>query len=177
MEATVVGPAPSARKARKGSSIFRTILIVGVVGLVLVIGGAISFFTDQSSRRVPLEIEVYPGANFWGAANQTQSSQTLLYNIPGTTPEQVVEFYQAQMREHNGADGEDCVRIPEFGQFPPDELQEGYAPYFYRCMFDRSGFNTTQKTLVTIMPGLPNENPELDRSGTVILQYDQEWTP
>jgi hypothetical protein len=177
MEATAVGPSPTARKARKGSSIFRTILIVGVVGLVLVIGGAISFFADQSSRRVPLEIEVYPGSSYWGIDNQTQSSQTVYYLVPGVMPEQVADFYQQKMREHSGEGGEDCVRIPEFGQFPPEDLQQGYAPYFYRCMFDRSGFNTTQSTLVTIMPGLPNENPELDRSGSVILQYDQQWTP
>ncbi|MDX2136511.1 MAG: hypothetical protein SF123_00325 [Chloroflexota bacterium] len=177
MEATAVGPAPTARKARKGSSFFRTILIVGVVGLVLIVGGAISFFADQSSRRSPLEIEVYPGASYRGLVEQTSSSQTMYFLVPGVMPEQVAEFYQQEMREHYGDTGENCVRIPEIGQFPPEELQPDYAPYFYRCMFDRSGFNTSQWTLVTIMPGLPNENPANDTSGMVVLQHEQVWTP
>jgi hypothetical protein len=165
------------RRTEKGFPLFRTIIIIGIVGAVLVGAGALSFFADQASRQVPLQIELYPGAADWVQLRNCPALQCTLYRVPGVTPELVADHYQTLLNEHNGNDSERCVRIPETGAFPANELAEGQVPYLYKCLFDRSGFGNTQFTEVIVMPGLYNVDPAFNTEGMTVIQYNQSWQP
>jgi protein-disulfide isomerase len=130
---------------------------------------------DQDSRQQPLQVELYPGSLLWGNLRNCPAVRCELYKVPGVLPEEVAAFYQQQMNQHYGSDEERCIRIPEVGQFDTAELQPGQVPYMFRCRFDRSSFGTSQYTTVMIMPGLYNENPELNTEGMTVIRYDQVW--
>jgi hypothetical protein len=168
----------ASRRGRRGFPLFRTILLVALVGLVLIGGGVASFLADQQSRRQPLEVSLYPGAERWGQdPAQTETSRSVFYRVAGASVETVANFYQDALIQHNGSSEERCVRIPAEGQFPPEELQPGFVPYYFKCLFDRSGLGTTQYTEVIIMPGLPSSNPEYNTEGMTVVRYNQTWQP
>ncbi len=166
------------RRSRQGFPLFRVILLVAFVGAILIGGGVASFFADQQSRRQPLEIALYPGAERWGESpDQGSTRRSVFYRIGGTTVETVANFYQEALLQHSGDSLERCVRIPADGEFPPEELEPGFVPYYFKCLFDRSGLGTTQYTEVIIMPGLPNENPEFNTDGMTVVRFNQVWQP
>jgi hypothetical protein len=163
------------RRSEKGFPLFKTIVIIGIIGAVVIGGGALSFFADQASRQVPLQVELYPDALIWANLRNCPAHRCELYKLPGVSPEDVMAFYQLEMNQHYGSDVEQCVRIPETGQYELAELQPGQVPYMFKCHFDRSSLGTTQYTTVQIMPGMYNENPELNTEGMTVIRYDQVW--
>ncbi|HEX2906265.1 MAG TPA: hypothetical protein VHO69_05350 [Phototrophicaceae bacterium] len=158
-------------------SVIRIGALAAIVGVLIIIGAAISFFIDRASRQVPLDIELYPGAMTWGQRANSGSARTVYYQISGEiAPEQVKDFYQQKMDQFYPADTErelrECKRDPRDGNF--NEYDEGVPnkiPYQWSCLFDRSGFQVTQFTRVNIMPGIN------DTAGMTIIAYEQTWQP
>lgn len=161
-------------RARGGVSIIRIALIVGVIGLLIIGAGIASFFIDQASRQVPFDVKVYPGAELWGENNVQANSRDLFYRTPDT-PEQVEAFYQQQMNELYGNADTSCVRIPPEGVNADAENNPALALYQFVCLFDRSGFRTTQYTRVVIYPGRFNTDPFFNADGLTIVKYEQQW--
>ena len=146
-----------------------------VVAAVLIGAGVVSFLTDQASRQVPLNVPLFDGAAYWGRGEDLPNSRKEYYRVTNAQPDEVMAFYQEKLNEHTGGTDEQCNRYPELGEFPASELGPGIPPYRYICLFDRSGFQSTQYTRVTISPGLPNENPDFDTEGMTIVEYYQVW--
>lgn len=159
---------------RGGLSIVRISLIAAVIGIVLIGAAAVTYVTDQASKRVPLDVPLIPSAAYWGASEQRATSRNLYY-LTADTPETVVSYYQRKMQEQFNDSSLHCVRFPATGNTPNSDTDMNIAPFIYRCMFDNSGFNSSQFTQVEIYPGRPNENPDLDRAGFTIIKYAQQW--
>lgn len=163
----------TAIEKRRSSAVVRWSLIAGVIGIVIIGAGVISFFADQASRQVPFDIPLPPGAVFWGESGVTSSSRTVYYRVADSI-DNVVNYYQQKLNEHNGDTVERCVRIPPTGEAPL--ASSGLSvPYQFSCMFDHSGFRATQYTLVVIYEGLYNEAPELNAAGFTVVEYEQVW--
>lgn len=164
-------------------SVFRVSIIIGAIGLVLLLAGGASFLFDQESRRAPFYVDLPPGAEAWGAPERrSEGWQFVYYKVPGAEIETIADFYNRKMREHygtnsGGSSAETCKRFPPSGEFSDYNLEEGTIPYYYTCMFDNSGLNTTQWTQVTIQPGVPNEDAFRDSAGTIVIAYEQRWQP
>lgn len=164
------------RQSSGGISIIRVGAIAAVIGILIIVGGVVSFFIDRASHQVPLEIEVYPGAQWLGQRTHSPTSRTVVYQIANTTPEQVMDYYQQRMNQFYPADVESelrtCKRNPFQGNFLEyDQGQPGVAPYQWSCMFDRSGFQITQSTRVNIQPGISANNT----AGSTVIEYQQVW--
>ncbi|MDZ4763700.1 MAG: hypothetical protein SGI73_04050 [Chloroflexota bacterium] len=163
---------------RRGElSIFRIGLIIGLIGIVAIGGGVVAFFADQASRQVPLDIAVYPGAEPWGQADVRGSSRKLLFRVAQIDPEQVTQYYEQKMGEFYGNDEFNCVRNPASGVARAERGVTNPIPFQFACMFDRSGFNTTQFTRVIVYPGQPNADPTLNAEGSTVIVYEQIWQP
>jgi hypothetical protein len=163
---------------RRGElSIVRIGLIVGLLGILAIGVGVVAFFGDQASRQVPLDIASYPGAEAWGQADVRGTSRKLLFRVPTVAPEQVVQYYQQKMNEFYGGTEFACVRSPSSGEVQPVPGVVNPIPYQFACLFDRSGFNTTQYTRVVVYPGQPNDDPFLDAQGYTVIVYEQVWQP
>jgi hypothetical protein len=161
---------------RRGElSIFRIGLIVGLIGILAIGGGVLAFFADQASRQVPLDITTYPGAEAWGQSDVSSASRKLLFRVAQVEPEQVAEYYQQRMNEFYGDSDFRCVRNPATGSIRPQPGVPNPIPYQFACMFDRSGFSTTQYTRVIIYPGQPNSDPFYDAEGYTVIVYEQLW--
>lgn len=165
------------RRNNKGGSLLRNIIIIAVIGVILVGGGVLSFLADQASRKSPLEIAPYPSAELWGYRNRQTSSREVYYKIRDASPDVVAEYYQNRLNDHTKGTEEACVRLPAEGEYPASELGPGVPPYAFRCLFDNSGFQSTQYTQVTVSPGLYNSDPEYNTEGQTVVQYVQVWQP
>lgn len=165
------------RVRKNNNSVLRTIVIVAALGGILIVGGIVSFFADQASRQVPLQIEPYPGALYWGEGDVGEGYRQDYYKIPGVAPEAVAAYYEERLEAHYGSTDEDCVRLPEDGVYPASELEPGVPPYRFKCLFDRSGFQTSQYTEVVISPGLYNTDPAFNTEGMTVVQYNFTWQP
>ena len=159
---------------RRGLSVVRIGLIAGIVGIVIVAAGVASFFVDQSSRKSPYEVELYPGAEYWGMRDVQATSRDVFYRAADDA-ERVVGYYQQKMNEHYGDSVEHCVRVDSVVR--ASSRSESVVPFQVRCMFDRSGFGSTQYTLVLIYPGLPDPDPFYDAEGMTVIKYEQQWQP
>lgn len=163
-----------ASSSRSGVSIIRVALIVGVVGILIIGAGVASFFIDQASRQVPFDVTVYPNALYWGENNVETNSREIYYRTVDL-PEEVAEFYQAEMNRHYGDAQQRCIRLPPEGVSLEAERDNNLALYQFVCLFDRSGFRTTQYTRVVIYPGRANADPFLNANGLTIVKYEQQW--
>jgi hypothetical protein len=153
-------------------------IIGGIVGIVFVFIGVFIYLTvDQGSRRVPLEIQAYPGAEDWGMRDRGPQLRSVFFRIPGATPEQVAEYYNQQLNQFYGNNDETCVRRPATGNYQAFEAGTSLLPYEYICMFDRSYWNATQFTQITIQPGVFNEDPALNTEGYTVVEHFQQWNP
>ena len=157
-------------------SVVRVGTIIAIVGIIFVVGGIVAFQVDQNSFKSPLEIAPYPNAEDWGQDQPSPVSRTLFYRVSGATPEEVASYYQQKLNELNGNGDEKCKRNPSAGDFP-DSDRPGVVPYEITCLFERSGLNANQTTLVIIQPGVSNSDPELDSTGMTVISYDQRWQP
>ncbi|MFQ3646102.1 MAG: hypothetical protein SNJ54_12915 [Anaerolineae bacterium] len=184
---------------RKGNfSWFRLSLLVMVLGGLFVGFGVISFQIDQQSRRTPFFPDLPPNATQWGGTEFVSVGfQRNYYRVPGGNVEEVAAFYQGQMERFYGTGSggssslERCQRLPPVGEFTnipdvqrpandgkiydPNFVPGRDLPFLFKCMFDRSGFNATQDTLVWIQPGTRNADPNLNTEGDVVIIYEQRW--
>jgi hypothetical protein len=179
-------------------SVFRVSLLIGILGALLIGGGVLAFNVDQQSRRAPLEIRLPDGAQQWGGPNVYSATwREVYYRVQGGDPQAVADFYDQRMAEHYGAavstrDRERCQRVPPVGEYTniPDSrrgpdgktFDPSFVPgesiaYLWRCMFDRSGMNSTQWTKVTIYPGVDSRDPNRNAFGDVVIVYEQRWQP
>jgi hypothetical protein len=162
------------RADRKGGiSIIRIGLIAGALGILLVAAGIISVYLDQTSKRSPLDVTLFPGALEWGMSDIRPTSRNVFYRV-ADSPENVANYYQQKMIDHYGNNDQGCVRLPASGVNPGSENNPNVAPYVFRCMFDNSGMGT-QYTQVEIYPGQANPDPFLNAAGMTIIQYKQQW--
>jgi hypothetical protein len=163
-------------------SVFRTSLVIGFFGALLLGAGVLSFFLDQESRRSPLEIEPPSNAVTWGNPEERREGRRYVYyQVPGGDVAAVTNYYNRKLRDHYGEPPagqrpESCERFPRTGTFP-NAAERGVIPFYVRCMFDNSGLNTLQYTQVTIQPGQFNEDPFYNTQGNVVIEYEQRWTP
>lgn len=179
-------------------SVFRISLIIGLLGALLIGFGVLAFNLDQQSRRSPLVIQLPEGAQQWGAPEITAATrQFVYYRVAGGDVDAIAQFYDQRMAEHYGvaagaSDRERCQRIPPIGEYTniPNEqrgndgntydarfVPNESIPFFYRCLFDRSGLNATQWTQVTIYDGLNSAEPNKNAFGDVVIVYEQSWQP
>jgi hypothetical protein len=164
--------------SRDGSiSAVRVGTLIAIFGLLLVIAAGISFFIDQGTRRVPLEIEPPPGAIAGGLIPIGAFRRERYYTLNGVEAGAVAVYYDEKLQAMEGGAASECLRFPRVGEFDGYERGNGLVPYEYRCIFDRSGFNTTQYTTVTIQPGIWDSDPEKNREGSVVVRYEQVWSP
>lgn len=161
-------------KRRGGFSLFRIALIAGVVGLLLVGAGVFSVYSDQNSRRSPLDIAPYQNAQYWGTSEVKDNSRNVFYRSPDK-PEAVAAYYQQKMNEMYGNSDPSCVRLPPTGNTPGSDTDPTIIPFQFICMFDNSGFQSTQYTRVVIYPGQPNSNAFLNAAGMTIIKYEELW--
>lgn len=159
------------KKKSGGPSVIKIGLIAGGIGILMVIIGVLAFTSDQAARRTPFNIDPYPGADEWGTADETNFSRSIFYRIADVPPEEVVLYYQDKLNQHTGDSGEECVRFPQTGSMPLDPNNPRAIPYEFRCLFDNSGFQTTQYTQVRIYPGYGQN------TGRTVIEYQQRWTP
>jgi hypothetical protein len=156
-------------------SVIRLGTIAAVIGILLIVAAVAAVYIDRTSHQVPLDVEVYKGAIAWGAPRQLSvSARSVVYQIQGATPEQVVAFYQSKLNEFNGNSEESCQRSPSQGNFL--EFEKGnteVVPFQFSCMFDRSGLGVSQYTRVNIQPGIKSMKTE----GMTIVEYEQHWQP
>ncbi len=174
-------------------SVLRVSLLAIAVGGLFIIGAIISIQIDVTSRRAPLDIEVYPGATPWGEQSRGRSQRSLYFQIPDTEPEVVVEYYQQKLNEFYGTTPEnergkplsqqipnaECVRLPRQGNFSDYEPGNGLPAYQYTCIFDRSYSDILQVTEVIIQPGVRNDSdPNAPNTeGMTVVEYRQQWEP
>lgn len=162
-------------------SVFRVSVLIGVIGALLIGAGALSFYLDQEARRSPLSIDLPPNAEPWGEPEQRSNGrQFVYYQVPNGDINAVIRHYNQEMREHHGEpplgqEAEECQRFPSVGEFT--NLEAGEVPFYVRCLFEGSGINTLQNTLVTIQPGVFNEEDFFNTEGSVVIEYDQRWEP
>ncbi|MEP7291201.1 MAG: hypothetical protein ABI835_05430 [Chloroflexota bacterium] len=161
-------------KRKGGLSIVRISIIAAVIGIALIAVAAISFYLDQRSHQAPFEIAPYPAAAYWGESNKRDTSRNIFY-LTADLPEQVALYYQQKMADHYGNNDQSCVRLPATGIVQESETNPNIAPFIYRCMFDNSGFNSSQYTQVEIYPGRADDNPALNAEGMTIVKYEQQW--
>lgn len=172
----------------------RLSIFAGALGLIVLVVSVAGFFLDQESRRSPYFPPVPSGVEQWGyPVQEGKYRQQVYYRTQSMSVEEVAAFYDEQMLAHYGnsaddASAERCKRFPENGTFADPQVnsfgetvRSDYDPmtqpaYHYACMFDRSGFNTSQWTKVTIYPGLPNEDPALNSEGYTVIWFQQEWS-
>lgn len=165
---------------RKGGvSVIRVGTIAAIIGVLLVVGGVVSFFIDQASYQVPLDVSPFPGAVQWGGERiRSETWRSLYYQAPNATPEDVEAYYEQKMQEYygNSPDSESCHRIPSDGTYPNSD-QPGVIPYQFICLFQRNGLNANQTTKITIQPGVYNDDPQLNTQGMTVIEHEQQWQP
>lgn len=157
-----------------GLSLVRVGLIVGVVGILVIGAGIIAFFTDQNSRRAPLTIDPFPGALAWGESDVRQTSRNTFF-LADAEADVVAAYYNQKLDDFYGDTVENCVRIPPEGMMPAATDGSRSSPFQYTCMFDNSGFSSTQYTRVVIYPGQHHDDPALNAEGRTIIKYEQLW--
>jgi hypothetical protein len=167
-------------------SMLRLGILAGLLGVVFVIIGLVTFFIDRSSHQVPLDIAAYPGAQSAGVQPRAATIRSVYYIIADSTADDVANYYQQKLDEHYGNSATDPNR-EQCQRFPPDfdpgiesdtdffpEFLDGtpdVPPYRYICLFDRSGLYISQFTKVTIEPGIASN----DQEGMVVVEYEQTW--
>jgi hypothetical protein len=156
---------------------FRVSVLVGLLGVALVAGGFGLLAVDNNSYRQPLEIPPYPTAEECGSSTTSPTGRRIFYCVSTVDPQQVAQYYTQKLAEHNGNNDEICQRNPFQGEFA-NAGQPGVAPYEFKCAFNRSGIGGGfQSTVVTIQPGVFNDDPALNTAGKTVVLYEQRWEP
>jgi hypothetical protein len=165
---------------KKGNlSMVRVSVLTAVIGGVFLIGGIFAFFLDQESRKSPLMIETPPGAIQMGELPKGNAWRDVFYTVAGGDINAILAFYERKMLEHyantpESDEGERCIRFPLNGNFVEYDEGRNPLPFYFTCMFDRSGLNSTQWTQITIRPAIATDTG-IDIQNTVVIVYEQRW--
>ncbi len=162
---------------RDGSiSLFRVGTLIALAGILLIGGGIAAYVLDQNSYREPLNIEPYPSAQSWGSPSEAGSSRRLVFLASDASPEEVTAYYEQKLQEFDGSD-QGCERIPSGGQVEASRNDNTVVPYWFICLFQRTGMGVSQQTTVTIQPGVFNSDPDLNTQGMTVIEHSQRWQP
>ncbi|MAS34639.1 MAG: hypothetical protein CL610_11575 [Anaerolineaceae bacterium] len=162
---------------RDGSiSLFRVGTLIAIVGILLVVGGVAAYFLDQNSFRTPLDVDPYPSAQPWGMVNESNVTRRSLYLVSDAQPADVAAYYDQKLRELDRTET-GCERIPAAGVIRGSENNPSQVPFWYTCLFQRTGFGVSQQTTITIQPGVSNEDPDQNTEGMVVIEHSQRWQP
>jgi hypothetical protein len=158
-------------------SVVRVGTVVAVLGVLVVVGAGVTFLLDQQARRQPLEVESPSSATQVGSQNVGLTERRVQYTVPvgEMTIEQVVDHYNDRLETFGGE--QLCERSPREGVYADFEPGTGRVPFQWQCLFDDSGFNATQYTLVRIQPGVFREDSAINTEGMVVIQHEQVWSP
>jgi hypothetical protein len=171
---------------REGNlSVFRVGVLIGILGLIAIVAGFLFWNLEHQSRQSPYSPELYPGAEEVRVDEaENFPRQTILYRTQAN-PDDVAAFYQGLLDDLEGQDPRDpqrqqehvlCVRLPSVGDFPDYVPGSGNLPYYYRCAFDNSFFESQQVTVVQIEPGVRDDAQGVNNEGTTFIVYDQRWS-
>lgn len=170
---------------REGNiSVFRVGLIVGILGLLGVGLGFLSFQLEIAERQQPFNVPLYPGAtelDRGASPTRPRSGQLVRYIVTGVTAEDVAAFYQAELDKHLGQVGSTenrqvCVRTPTFGNYETYREGDGTIPYKYDCTFDNTFLDNVQITKIQIHPGVRDDLNGFNLEGSIVILYDQTWS-
>ncbi|HLV34486.1 MAG TPA: hypothetical protein VKY59_05205 [Spirillospora sp.] len=157
-------------------SLFRVGTLFAILGILLVVGGVAAYFLDQNSYRAPLDVEPFPQAEPWGTPSEIGSTRRLVFLVSGASPEEVASYYTQKLREF-GSPEDRCERIPVTGTIENARNDPTVVPYWYKCLFQRTGLRVSQQTTITIQPGVANDDPNLDTRGMTVIEHSQRWQP
>ena len=158
-------------------SLFRVGTLVAILGVILIVGGIAAYWLDQNSYRTPIEVAPYPSAESWGRVQQAGTTRRFVYRVPDAAPEDVVSYYEQELREFGGSNVDGCVRNPAFGEVRGATDDPSVVPYSFRCLFQRTGLGASQQTTITIQPGVYNNDPELNTQGMTVVEHSERWQP
>ncbi|MDX2077971.1 MAG: hypothetical protein SFZ02_16195 [bacterium] len=169
---------------REGNiSVFRVGIVFGILGIIGIGIGFLSFQLEVSNRQQPFNVALYPNATELdrGSNPERRTGQTIRYLVSGVTPEDVVAFYQAELDKHLGQNGSTqgralCVRTPTVGNYETYVEGTGNLPYHYDCLFDNTFLDNIQYTKVRIHPGVRNDAENVNFEGNVVIIYGQAWS-
>src|SRR5688572_26239706 len=113
---------------RGGLSIVRVSIIAAIIGIVLIGAAAVTYLTDQASKRTPLDVALIPGASYWGTSEQGETSRKVFY-LSSDTPEAVAYYYQKKLQEEYQDATLSCVRFPATGNAPNSDTNVSIALY------------------------------------------------
>lgn len=173
---------------REGNiSVFRVGILIGVIGVLAIVAGFVFFQIELEQRRSPFNVELYDGAEELDGRRTEANRRRTLWYVTDAELGDVLRFYQAEMDSHTGEDPRDpdreqCVRVPEQGDFIDYQPGAGNIPYYYDCTFDNSYLGNTQVTYVRVQPGVRYDAPDgVDGSfnfeGQTMIVYNQTWSP
>ena len=157
-------------------SLFRVGSLIAVIGILLVAGGVAAYVIDQNSYKVPLEVDPFPGADVWGTPREQGATSRTVYRIDSASTDDVAAYYSQKLQAFSSGD-QGCVRTPLQGTFPGADSDPSVVPYMYKCLFQRSGLGVSQETLVTIEPGVFNQDAQLNTQGSTVIEHSQRWQP
>lgn len=157
-------------------SLFRVGTLVAIVGVVLVAGGIAAFLLDQNSYRVPLDVDPYPGAESWGNVRESGATRRLVFLVSDVSPEEVAAYYDQKLLAFDGGE-QGCERIPAVGEVEGAATDRTVVPYWYKCLFQRTGLRSSQQTTVTVQPGVFNADPAMNTEGKTVVEHSQRWQP
>lgn len=140
---------------RRSRPILRLALIAAGIGLLLIVGGIVSYAAFRSSRSVPLDVALFPDAELVSTEIVSEGHHDLLLYRSESPPEEVAAFYWRELSDS-------CVLI--------ENPTPGAEPAFQqRCIADGSSFFLTQYTIVTVQPGL------IEGVGRTIIHIERVW--
>lgn len=167
-----------------GFSLFRISIAAAVIGGLFLVGAFVLTQIDAANQRQPLMIDPPTGAELRLQEDSAGTARLLYYFVPNTDAETVMTYYDQRMDEFYASDGTDadiCRRIPAQANYPNYSEGSGVIPYEFKCLFySSSGFGTganDRETLVSIQPGIRNDESGVNNEGGVVVEYTQRWQP
>lgn len=163
-------------------SIFRISLIAVVIGVLFLVGSFVAITIEQQSYRSALRIDPPEGTTLLTEAPTTETRSTVYYET-ALPLEDVVRHYETLMvgfydTSPNDPMRERCRRNPAGGAVFSNYVEgNGTVPFEVKCLFERSGINATQETLVIIQPGVRNDAENMNNEGKTIIYHEQLWSP
>ncbi len=165
-------------------SIFRISLIAVIIGVVFLVGAIVAVLVEQQSYRAPLVIDAPAGAVRLGeVAEGTSGTRSTVFYETTLPIEDVLAHYERLMADFYDTNPNDplrerCRRTPAgTAVYPNFQVGNGTVPFEYKCLFERSGINVTQETLVIFQPGVRNDAEGINNEGKTMIYYEQFWAP
>lgn len=164
-------------------SIFRISLIAVIIGVVLLGGALVAVLVEQQSYRAPLVIDAPAEAARMGELPQGTSGTRSTVFYETTLPiEDVLAHYERLMAEFYDTNPNDplrerCRRTPAgTAVYSNFAVGNGTVPFEFKCLFERSGINVTQETMVIFQPGVRNDADGTNNEGKTMIYHEQVWS-